>query len=149
MTSPSLISLNLSRPIPHSKPLTTSRTSSLNRFKLSIFPSKITTLSRSTRASLFRVIFPSVTYEPATVPTLGTLKVAPNFGPSKHYFAVFGFQHSFHGFFHIINNVVDDPVHTKVDFLPFGDTLGDWVRTDVKANDNGPPKRKLTSHRSH
>ena len=78
MTSPTLMSLNRSKPMPHSKPALTSETSSLNRRSEPILPSKTTTLSRSRRAwvSPERVIRPSVTMQPAMVPNFGTLNVS-------------------------------------------------------------------------
>src|SRR5262249_7918712 len=53
--SPCLTSAKLSIVTPHSMPVLTSLTSSLNRRREPIFPVWMTTLSRSTRASLERV----------------------------------------------------------------------------------------------
>src|SRR6266581_7286110 len=74
MTSPFFTSLKLARPMPHSYPAFTSLASSLKRFSDDTFPVYTTTLSRSRRTSALRVILPSDTWQPATVPTLGTLK---------------------------------------------------------------------------
>src|SRR3982074_2040469 len=56
--------------MPHSKPCWTSRTSSLWRFSVFSVPSWITTLSRSRRTLAPRLTMPSVTMQPATLPTL-------------------------------------------------------------------------------
>src|SRR6185436_5575764 len=56
--------------MPHSVPARTSLTSSLKRRRDSSAPSKITTLSRSTRIGLLRLTEPSVTRQPATTPNL-------------------------------------------------------------------------------
>ena len=61
-------------PMPHSKPLSTSFTSSLKRRSEAILPVKIGFVSRSRRTIAVRVTLPSVTEEPAMVPSLGTLK---------------------------------------------------------------------------
>src|SRR6185437_15838173 len=67
--SPGLTSLYCLTAMPHSMPLRTSSTSSLKRRSDSSSPSKITTLSRSTRIGLLRLTVPSVTMQPATAPT--------------------------------------------------------------------------------
>ena len=56
--------------MPHSVPARTSLASSLKRRSDSSAPSKITTLSRSTRIGLLRLTVPSVTRQPATTPNL-------------------------------------------------------------------------------
>jgi len=71
--SPALISLKSWIPIPHSCPITTSFTSSLNRFSEPNSPSKIIIPSRITRILESFVTFPSTTAAPATFPTFDTL----------------------------------------------------------------------------
>src|SRR3989449_10573866 len=74
ITSPIFTSLKLARPIPHSYPAFTSLASSLKRLRDDTFPVYTTTLSRNRRTSALRRILPSDTWQPATVPTFGTLK---------------------------------------------------------------------------
>ena len=78
MMSPTLMSLYLSKPMPHSNPAFTSDTSSLKRRSDPILPSWMTTLSRSSRACVSpeRVMRPSSTMQPAIVPNFGVLNVS-------------------------------------------------------------------------
>src|SRR5947209_8365995 len=71
-TSPSWTSWKFSRPIPHSKPSATSRTSSLNRRSDPTRPVYTMAPSRTSRAREPRVMAPLVTMEPATTPKRGT-----------------------------------------------------------------------------
>jgi hypothetical protein len=66
------------RPMPHSKPVWTSRTSSLNRRSESIRSVTMTLPPRHRRAPLLRTMRPSVTYEPAMTdrPTLMSLRTS-------------------------------------------------------------------------
>src|SRR5450755_346245 len=70
ITTPGLMSPKFRTVTPHSSPVFTSLASFLKRFRDSIFPVNTTTLSRSTRISLSRLIKPSITMQPATLPTL-------------------------------------------------------------------------------
>ena len=60
--------------MPHSKPCSTSRASSLNRFSDAMRPLNTSTLSRTRRTSAVRLIFPCVTWQPAIVPMREILK---------------------------------------------------------------------------
>src|SRR6266542_1084892 len=62
--------------MPHSWPATTSRASSLKRLSWESLPSCTTTLSRIRRTLAPRSTTPSVTRQPATLPTLETLKIS-------------------------------------------------------------------------
>ena len=65
--------LELAQGMPHSKPSATSLASSLKRFRLAMESSQMTIPSRTRRSWASRVILPSVTRQPATVPTLEIL----------------------------------------------------------------------------
>jgi len=71
--------VKFSIPIPHSNPLSTSLTSSLKRLSEAILLVRMGFWSRSRRTIEVRVIFPSVTDDPAMVPSFGTLKVCSTF----------------------------------------------------------------------
>src|SRR5467141_743040 len=73
--SPTLMSLNPSMPMPHSKPSRTSRTSSLNRLSDAMLPSYTSTPSRITRTRAVRGMTPERTKHPAMVPILAILNV--------------------------------------------------------------------------
>src|SRR5215510_12247898 len=62
--------------MPHSCPAATSRASSLKRLSCESLPSWITTLSRSSRTLAPRSTLPSVTRQPAMLPTFDTLKIS-------------------------------------------------------------------------
>src|SRR6516162_976460 len=62
--------------MPHSWPATTSRASSLKRLSWESLPSCTTTLSRMRRTLAPRSTTPSATRQPATLPTLETLKIS-------------------------------------------------------------------------
>ena len=78
MTSPTLTSLNFSKPMPHSKPALTSETSSLKRRSEPILPSWTTDVvaQQARLRSPERVMRPSVTMQPAMVPNFGVLKMS-------------------------------------------------------------------------
>src|SRR6185295_2696756 len=77
-TSPSTMSEVSARLMPHSKPVWTSRTSSLNRRRESIRSVAMTLPPRQMRMLPLRTIRPSVTYEPAMTlrPTLMILRTS-------------------------------------------------------------------------
>src|SRR6267154_2388578 len=62
--------------MPHSWPATTSRASSLKRLSWLSLPSWITTLSRIRRTFAPRSTLPSVTRQPAILPTFETRKIS-------------------------------------------------------------------------
>src|ERR1039457_1687026 len=65
-----------SNDMPHSCPAVTSRASSLKRFSVASLPSWITTLSRIKRTFAPRSTLPSVTRQPAILPTFETAKIS-------------------------------------------------------------------------
>ena len=75
MVSPTLKSLNPSKTTPHSNPAFTSLTSSLNLLSERIAPSNISLSSLLSLTLAFRLISPSVTYDPAIFPTFEALKI--------------------------------------------------------------------------
>src|SRR5579875_1835989 len=76
MTSPWRRSWLFDRPMPHSNPSWTSRTSSLNRRSEVIWPFHMITPSRRKRTFDPRVITPWRTWQPAMAPILGTRKIS-------------------------------------------------------------------------
>src|SRR5699024_1675055 len=61
----------------------------------------------------------------------------PDLGGAQGHFLELGGQHALHGRFHLVDAVVDDPVHSHVHLVPGGGVLGVGVGADVKAHDDG------------
>src|SRR5213080_1317872 len=134
--SPTLMSLNPSIPMPHSKPSRTSRTSSLKRLSDAMLPSYTSTPSRITRTRDVRGMTPERTKHPAMVPTFAILNVCrTSASPSTTSFFSGVSSPSIAAF--TSYRLVDDAVGADLHALALGRRAGVGIGPHVEADDDG------------
>ena len=92
--------------------------------------------SRISRASALRVILPSVTMQPAIVPTLLTLNVFRTSAWPMTSSLYDRIEHAFHGLFDLFDHVVDDAMQADVDLSCSAVAFALRLRPDVEADDD-------------
>jgi hypothetical protein len=107
----------------------TSRTSSLKRLSCRQLALVDTTLSRIRRTLAPRSTVPSVTRQPATLPTLVMLKTSQDFGVAEHGLAQRRRQHARHRRLHVVDEIVDDVVVADLDAVALGGSRASLART--------------------
>ena len=83
-----------------------------------------------------RSTVPSVTRQPATLPTLETLKIFENGGVAEHGLAQRRRQQSRHRLLHVVDEIVDDVVVADFDAGLLGGLARFLVGADVEADDD-------------
>ena len=125
--------------MPHSWPAALPCASSLKRLSCDSLPSWTTTLSRIRRTLAPRSTVPSVTRQPATLPTLEILKTSRISGIAEHGLAQRRRQQAGHRLLHVVDEIVDDVVVADFD----AGALGGLARFLVGANVEADDRRRL------
>ena len=128
--------------MPHSKPCFTSLASFLKRFSPSILPVWTTTLSRSRRTWLSRVMEPSFTMQPGDGADLADAEHFAHLRAALVHFLEHRLQHAGHGALDLVGQLVDDRVQPDVDFFLLGHGLRRALRPDVEADDDRVRRRR-------
>ena len=136
MTSPTLMSWNFSRPMPHSKPFLTSEASSLKRLSEARLPSQTTTLSRSRRALAVRRIVPVEHQAAGDGADLGDLEHLADLGVAELLLLEGRLEQTDHRLLEVVGEVVDHRVEADVDLLALRQLLGRALGAHVEADDD-------------
>ena len=136
-TSPSLMSLKLAMPMPHSMPLVTSRASSLKRLSEPILPLK--TCSPSAHHLHLRIAADDAVLHAAAGDGahLGNPEDVEHLGAAQVVLLERGFEQAHHGQAHLVLQLVDDGVQADFDALLLRQFGGLALGTHVEADDDG------------
>ncbi len=101
----------------------------------------MTTLSRMRRTLAPRCTEPSVTRQPATLPTFVMLKISRISRIAEEGFAQSGRQQARHRLLDVVHQVVDDVVVTDLDAFALGGGARLAIGADIEAQDHGTRRR--------
>ena len=130
MMSPTLMSLNFSKPMPHSKPALTSDTSSLKRRSEPILPSWIDdVVAQQPRLRVARARDPALgDHAAGDGAELRRLEDVAHLRRADPHFLERRLEQAGHRLLHLVDDVVDDRVQADVHLLAIGDVGGVAVR---------------------